>query len=44
MHVLNPKDILIMPPGTKHKIRGIECEVFISCAPQFDLNEVEFCD
>lgn len=43
IHVLQAKDMLIVPPRTKHKIIGYECEAFISCSPQFDPNEVEFC-
>lgn len=43
IHLLQAKDILIVPPGIKHKIVGYESEVFISCAPQFDPNEVELC-
>jgi glyoxylate utilization-related uncharacterized protein len=43
-HILYAKDMYIVPPMQKHKIIGKECEVFISCAPQFDFNNMEFCD
>lgn len=42
IHNLGEKDMYIVRPNTKHKIFGIECEVFISCSPQFNENDVEY--
>lgn len=43
VHVLNEKDMYIIPPNTKHKMLGEQCEVFISCSPQFNIKDVEMC-
>ncbi len=44
VHELGAKDMFIVKPNIKHKIIGTACEVFISCAPQFSMDEVEFVD
>ncbi len=44
IHELNEKDMYIVSPNTKHKMLGTACEVFIACSPQFNENDVEFCD
>ncbi len=44
IHELHEKDMYIVPPNTKHKILGTACEVFIACSPQFNENDVKFCD
>lgn len=44
VHILKDKDMYIVPPNTKHKMLGERCEVFISCSPQFNVNNVEMCD
>ncbi len=44
MHELHEKDMYIVPPNTKHKMLGTACEVFIACSPQFNENDVAFCD
>lgn len=43
-HILNQKDMCIIEPNKQHTIKGIECEVFISCSPQFNAKDVEFCE
>lgn len=42
-HILQAKDMYIVPRNTKHKITGSNCEAIICCAPQFKLENVEFC-
>ncbi len=44
IYELNEKDMFIVQPNVKHKINGFSCEVFISCAPQFNPDSIEFID
>ena len=44
LHTLTAKDMYIVPPNTKHKILGENCEAFISCSPQFNVQHMEMCD
>jgi len=41
-HELQEKDIYIIRPNTRHRIFGNECEVFISCSPQYKAIDVDY--
>ena len=41
-HVLNKLDMFIMYPQITHIILGKKCTLFVSCAPQFNPENVEF--
>lgn len=41
-HLLKEKDMCIIVPNKPHRINGLDCEVFISCSPQFNEHDVEF--